>query len=66
MVKFEYKTLTLNFHAGLFRRSLPDIKTALDKEGQQGWQLKQMLLPQKEWGMSDMVAILERAIDPPK
>jgi transcriptional regulator with XRE-family HTH domain len=63
MNKFEYKTLVLPFRVGIFKQGLPDIQKALDKEGQQGWQFKQMVLPSSSWGSSDsMVAILERGL----
>jgi transcriptional regulator with XRE-family HTH domain len=64
MNKFEYKTVILPFRVGIFKQGLPDIQKALDKEGQQGWQFKQMVLPSSQWGSSDsMVAILERAVE---
>jgi transcriptional regulator with XRE-family HTH domain len=64
MATYEYKSVVLNFRAGIFKQGLPDIQKALNKEGQQGWQFKQMLMPSSSWGTSDsMVAILERAID---
>jgi transcriptional regulator with XRE-family HTH domain len=64
MKTFEYKSVILNFRAGIFKQGLPDIQKALNKEGQQGWQFKQMLMPSSSWGTSDsMVAILERALD---
>ena len=64
MSKFEYKTVVLPFRVGIFKQGLPDIQKALDKEGQQGWQFKQMVLPSSQWGSSDsMVAILERAVE---
>jgi uncharacterized protein DUF4177 len=64
MNKFEYKTVVLPFRVGIFKQGLPDIQKALDKEGQQGWQFKQMVLPSSSWGSSDsMVAILERAVE---
>lgn len=60
--RFEYKTVVLPFRMGLFKQGLPDIQSALNKEGQEGWQFKQMVLPSTEYGKSDsMVAILERA-----
>jgi transcriptional regulator with XRE-family HTH domain len=63
MTTYEYKSLVLNFRVGIFKQGLPDIQKALNKEGQQGWQFKQMLLPSSNWGASDsMVAILERAV----
>jgi transcriptional regulator with XRE-family HTH domain len=64
MRKFEYKTVVLPFRMGIFKQGVPDIQTALNKEGQQGWRFTQMVLPSTEWGKSDsMVAILERAVD---
>ena len=64
MKTFEYKSIVLSFRAGIFKQGLPDIQEALNKEGREGWQFKQMLLPSSSWGTSDsMVAILERALD---
>ena len=64
MKTYEYKSVVMNFRAGIFKQGLPDIQKALNKEGQQGWQFKQMLMPSSSWGTSDsMVAILERSID---
>ena len=64
MATFEYKSVVLNFRAGFLKQGLPDIQKALNKEGQQGWRFKQMLMPSSGWGTSDsMVAILERAIE---
>jgi transcriptional regulator with XRE-family HTH domain len=61
MSKFEYKTVVLPFRVGMFKQGLPDIQKALNKEGEQGWQFKQMVLPSSSMGSSDsMVAILER------
>jgi transcriptional regulator with XRE-family HTH domain len=65
MSKFEYKTVVLPFRVGIFKQGLPDIQKALNKEGQQGWRFRQMVLPSSSWGSSDsMVAILERAVEP--
>jgi transcriptional regulator with XRE-family HTH domain len=64
MSKFEYKTVLLPFKVGIFKQGLPDIQKALNKEGQQGWRFKQMVLPSSSWGSSDsMVAILERSVE---
>jgi hypothetical protein len=64
MKKFEYKTLVLPFRIGIFKQGVPDIKAALDAEGGEGWQFKQMILPSSQWGTSDsMVAILERTVE---
>lgn len=64
MSRFEYKTVVLPFRLGVFKQGLPDIAKALNDEGTEGWQFKQMILPSSQWGSSDsMVAILERSID---
>jgi hypothetical protein len=47
MRKFEYKTVVLPFRMGIFKQGLPDIQTALNKEGQQGWRFTQMVLPSR-------------------
>ena len=61
MPKYEYKTLVLPFKMGLFKQGLPDIASALNAEGREGWQLKQIMLPSSQLGTSDsVVAILER------
>jgi DNA-binding XRE family transcriptional regulator len=63
MSKFEYKTVVLPFKFGLFKQGLPDIDAALNKEGGEGWQFKQMVLPSSDWGKSDsLIAIFERAL----
>jgi transcriptional regulator with XRE-family HTH domain len=64
MGQFEYKTVVLPFRVGIFKQGLPDIQKALNKEGQQGWRFRQMVLPSSSWGSSDsMVAILERTVE---
>lgn len=63
MPKFEYKSLVLNFKSGFFKNGLPDIQAALNEQGAQGWQLKQMILPSSQMGSSDsIVAIFERTV----
>ena len=64
MTKYEYKTIVLTFTGGIFKRGLPDIESALNREGKDGWQLKQIMLPSSAMGTSDyVVAILERAVE---
>ena len=63
MPKYEYKTLVLPFKMGLFKQGLPDIASALNAEGREGWQLKQIMLPSSQLGTSDsVVAVLERVL----
>jgi hypothetical protein len=62
-MNYEYKSIVLEFKAGVFRQGLPDIAHALNAEGREGWQLKQIVLPSSSWGASDsMVAVLERRL----
>jgi hypothetical protein len=64
MGRFEYKTVVMPFRLGIFKQGLPDIEKLLNKEGQEGWQFKQIIMPSSNWGSSDtMVAVLERAIE---
>jgi len=64
MGRFEYKTVVLPFRMGIFKKGLPDIQEALNTEGREGWQFKQIILPSSEWGKSDnIVAILERPVE---
>ena len=64
MAKYEYKTLVLPFKFGIFKQGLPDISAALTKEGSEGWQFKQLVLPSSDRGNSDsMIAILERVME---
>ena len=58
MGKFEYKTLVLPFQ-GKLKMGLPDIQTALNKEGRDGWQFKQMWF---DWmKMNNIIVVFERA-----
>jgi hypothetical protein len=62
-MRYEYKSIVLPFKAGVFRQGLPDIESALNPEGREGWRLKELVLPSSGWGTSDsMVAILERQV----
>jgi transcriptional regulator with XRE-family HTH domain len=65
MSKFEYKTVVLPFKFGIFKRGLPDVESALNKEGRDGWQFKQMVVQaSSNLGESvGMLAIFERAIE---
>ena len=61
--KYEYKTINIEFGAGLFKRGIPDVAGVLNKEGADGWRLRQMILPETTGGGSErMVAILEREL----
>jgi hypothetical protein len=64
MQGYEYKTLTLPFKTGFLNQVPPDITTALNKEGREGWRLSQVLAPIGSGGSTvSMIAILERPAD---
>ncbi len=61
MTKYEYKTLVLPFKTGFITQVPPDIATALNKEGRDGWRLSQTIAPIGSGGSSvSVIAILER------
>jgi hypothetical protein len=63
-LKYEYQTLEMPFSFGVTKPQLPDIAGALNEQGREGWQLKQVILPSAQLGGSDrLVLILERSID---
>jgi hypothetical protein len=63
MARFEYKTIVLPFNKGLGGFSLPDLEGPLNRAGQDGWQLKEVVLSSSFWGTSHfVVAILEREV----
>jgi len=69
MQKHEYKTLDIGwkqgFLSGLKAAPLPDLKTILNREAQEGWRLVQILTPDllmSAKAAEKMVAIFERPI----
>jgi DNA-binding XRE family transcriptional regulator len=67
MQKHEYKTLDIEwkqgFLAGIKTGPLPDLKTILNREGQEGWRLVQILSPDllmSAKAVEKLVAIFER------
>ena len=63
MKRYEYKTVNIEFSVGLFKRGIPDVAKVLNKEGADGWRLRQMILPEMAGGGSErLVAILEREL----
>jgi len=61
MKKYEYKTVELPFKFRFFKSGTPDVQSLLNAEGQNGWQLKQIVTPTSGFGESDsMIVILER------
>lgn len=61
MNKIEYKTILLPYKTGIFQDDSVDVAEALNKVGEDGWRLSQIVLPSTVWGRANtMVAILER------
>jgi transcriptional regulator with XRE-family HTH domain len=64
MGRFEYKTVVLPFQTKFFRgKRLPNIEEALNKEGRDGWQFKQIIMPTIVGDSMQIVAILERSVE---
>jgi hypothetical protein len=61
MNKIEFKTILLPYKAGVFQGEWPELDAALNKEGAEGWQLSQIVLPSTMWGRANtMMAIMQR------
>jgi hypothetical protein len=62
MNKIEYKTILLPYKTGIFQSDSIEVGEILNKVGEDGWKLSQIVLPSTVWGRANtMVAILERA-----
>jgi hypothetical protein len=63
MNKIEYKTILLPYKTSLFQGDSADLSLALNKEGAEGWQLSQIVLPSTVWGRANtMIAVLQRPV----
>jgi transcriptional regulator with XRE-family HTH domain len=71
MKKYEYKTLEIQskegFLAGIKKQELPDFAGILNKEGQDGWLLIQILSPELAQGVwsgktGNLLALLQREV----
>ena len=61
MNKIEYKTVLLPYKTGLFQGDSEDLSKLLNKEGEEGWHLSQIVLPSTVWGRANtMIAIMQR------
>jgi hypothetical protein len=61
MNKIEYKTILLPYKTGVFQSDSVEVAEMLNKVGEEGWRLSQLVLPSTAWGRANtMVAILER------
>ncbi|MEN3157630.1 DUF4177 domain-containing protein [Alkalimonas sp. NCh-2] len=71
MKKYEYKTIEIQtkegFLSGLKKQELPDFESILNKEGQEGWLLVQILSPELAQGVwsgktGNLLALLQREL----
>ncbi len=61
MSKIEYKAILLPYKTGQFQEVTTDLTAPLNKEGEEGWMLSQIVLPSTVWGRANtMIAILQR------
>ena len=61
MTKIEYKAILLPYKTGLFQEVTTDLTGPLNKEGEEGWVLSQIVLPSTVWGRANtMIAIMQR------
>jgi len=60
VTKYEYKTITLDQKGlGLVTsRSVPDLESTLNREGRDGWQLKEVFQPSAAFGESDKLVLV--------
>jgi hypothetical protein len=66
MVKYEYKTITLEQKGlGLFKsREVPDLENALNREGRDGWRFDKVIMPSGAFGESDkVILVFERELN---
>jgi hypothetical protein len=60
----EYKTVSLDFGQGFFTKKEPNINAALNENARDGWELKQILTPTKNFGeTSKYILVFERDSD---
>ena len=65
MARYEYKTVTLEQKGvGLFgSRKVPDLEDALNREGQDGWRFREVILPSAAFGESTrIIVVFEREL----
>ncbi|WP_409934822.1 DUF4177 domain-containing protein [Rheinheimera sp. MMS21-TC3] len=63
MSQYEYKTLSLDYSHGLFRRKDPDLESALNREAEDGWRLRNILVPAQNFGETEkFLVVLERVV----
>jgi hypothetical protein len=63
-LKYEYQTLEMPFSFGIMKPQLPVIAGALNEQGREDWQLKQVILPSAQLGSSDRLVLILRPGEP--
>jgi hypothetical protein len=66
MTRYEYKTITIKQKGmGCFTsREVPELESVLNREGRDGWRLKDIVLPSAAFGESDkVIAVFERELE---
>lgn len=60
---YEYKTASIKFNHGWFKKGTLNVDAVLNKEAIEGWRFKQMIMPTDSTGGSEqMIAIYEREL----
>ncbi|KZN53008.1 DUF4177 domain-containing protein [Pseudoalteromonas luteoviolacea] len=63
MKSYEYKTVSIKFNHGWFKKGISNVDQALNEEAIGGWRFKQMVIPTDSTGGSEqMIAIFEREL----
>lgn len=63
MKNYEYKTTSIKFNHGWFKKGTSNVDAALNEEAIDGWRFKQMVMPTDATGGTEkMIAIYEREI----
>ena len=63
MKNFEYKTVSINFNHGWFKKGTANVDAALNEAAIDGWRYKQIIMPTDSVGSTEkMIAIYEREL----
>ena len=63
MKNYEYKTVSIKFSHGWFKKGTSNVDAALNEEAIDGWRFKQMVMPTDATGGTEkMIAIYEREL----
>ncbi|MDK1287695.1 DUF4177 domain-containing protein [Pseudoalteromonas umbrosa] len=63
MKNYEYKTVSIKFNHGWFKKGISNVDQALNEGAIGGWRFKQMVIPTDSTGGSEqMIAIYEREL----